>query len=92
MKNTTPSEHLQNAIQKSQKEAKYIQLVHKYILSRVPGLFTGTSIKSGGIELVVLTQVSPLRVMMRSCKCLPHLSQTPTFTYNRSNNIIVKRV
>jgi len=32
-KNTTPSEHFQNPLEKSQKEAKSIPLTHKYMTS-----------------------------------------------------------
>ena len=46
-------------------------------------LGTGTSIKSGGIKLVLWAQTSPLSEMMRSCKCFPHLS-----IYANPQNII----
>ena len=37
-------------------------------------LDTGTSIKCGGVKLVLWVQPSPLSEMMLSCKCLPHAS------------------
>ena len=50
-------------------------------------LHTGTSIKRGGIKLVVCAQTSTLSEMMRSCKCLTHESKMPTPAYNRENRV-----
>ena len=41
-------------------------------------LGTGTSVTSGGVNLVLCTQASPISEMMRSCKCFPHVSNMPT--------------
>ena len=38
------------------------------------GLGTGTSIKSGGVKLVLLVPIFPLSEMMPSCKYLKHAS------------------
>jgi hypothetical protein len=37
-----------------------------------------TSIKSGGVKLVSWVQTSPSSEMMRSCKCLLHVSKIPS--------------
>ena len=38
-------------------------------------LGTDTSIKSGGVKLVLWAQTSPLIEMMQSCKCFPHVNK-----------------
>jgi len=53
-------------------------------------LGTDTSIKSGGVKLVVLTQIFSLSEMMRSCKYFARVSNMPTFIYNRANKVIIK--
>jgi len=55
-------------------------------------LYTSTSIKSGGVKLVLWTQTSPLSEMRRSCKCFPHVSTMTTLTYNRTSSVIIKNV
>ena len=77
-KNTALSEQFQNLIEKSQKEAKSIPQtqIHDRLLS---WLGTGTSIKSGGIKLVLWDQISPLSEMMRSCKYIPCVIKMSTF-------------
>ena len=62
------------SIEKSQKETQSIILTHKYMTC----LSTDTSIKSGGVKLVVWAQTSPLSEMMRSCKCFPRMSGIST--------------
>ena len=51
---------------------------------------TCTSIKSGGIILVIWARTFRLSEMMRSCKCFPHMCRMQTVTYNRANIIIKK--
>jgi hypothetical protein len=51
---------------------------------------TGTSIKSGGVKLILWSQTSPLSEMMRSCKCFPRVSKMSTLTYNQVSNAIIK--
>jgi len=49
--NITPSEQFQNTIEKSQKDAKSIPLIHKYMTAHFPDLVqigTGTSKKVEG--------------------------------------------
>jgi hypothetical protein len=53
-------------------------------------LGTGTSIKRGGVKLVLWIQIFPLSEMMRSCKGFPHVSKMPTLTYNQTNSVIIK--
>jgi hypothetical protein len=55
-----------------------------------PRLNTGTSIKSGGVRLVLWTQTSRLIEIIRSCKCFSRVSKMPTFTYNQANSVIIK--
>ena len=73
-KYTTLLEQFQNPIEKSQKETHSIILTHKYMTC----LSTDTSIKSGGVKLVLWAQTSPLSEMMRSCKCFPRMSRIST--------------
>jgi hypothetical protein len=49
-----------------------------------------TSIKSGGVKLIVCAQTSPLCEMMWSCKCFPYVNKMPTLTYNWGNSVIIK--
>ena len=51
---------------------------------------TCTSIKSGGIILVIWAQTFRLSEMMRSCKCFPHMCRMQTVSYNRANIVIKK--
>jgi len=39
-----------------------------------------TSIKSGGVKLILWTNISFLSEMMGSYKCFPHASKMPTLT------------
>jgi hypothetical protein len=55
-KNTTLSEQFQNPREKSRKEATSIPIIHKCMTVSLKGPGTGTSIKSGGIKLVLLDQ------------------------------------
>ena len=48
---------------------------------------TGTSIKRGGVKLVLCAQTSTLSEMMRSCKCLTHVSKMSTLAYNRAHRV-----
>ena len=59
LKHTTLLEQFQNPIEKSQKETQSIILTHKYMTC----LSTDTSIKSGGVKLVLWAQTSPLSEM-----------------------------
>jgi hypothetical protein len=58
-KYTTLLEQFHNPKEKSQKETQSIILTHKYMTC----LSTDTSIKSGGVKLVVWAQTSPLSEM-----------------------------
>ena len=49
--------------------------MHDLSLSR---LVTRTSIKSGGVKIVLWSQTSPLSEMMRAYKCFPFVSKMPT--------------
>ena len=61
IKNTTLSEQFQNPIEKSQKEAKSIPLTNKqYITGSLSWVGTGSSIKSGGVKIVLWAQIWPL--------------------------------
>ena len=42
-------------------------------------------------KLVLLAQISPPSIMMRSWECFPHVSKLPTFTYNRAKSVIIKK-
>jgi len=54
-------------------------------------LGTCLSIKSCEVKLVLLGyRTSAISEMMRSRKCFPHVSKTPTLTYNRENSVIIK--
>jgi hypothetical protein len=55
-------------------ETQSIILTHKYMTC----LSTDTSIKSGGVKLVLWAQTSPLSEMMLSCKCFPRMSRIST--------------
>jgi len=52
-------------------------------------LETGTSIKGGGIKLVLWSQTSHLSEMMGSCKCFPHVNKMSTPIYNWVNSGVV---
>ena len=41
-----------------------------------------------GFKLVLYAK--PSYQMMLSCKCFPHVSEMPAFTYNRANSVIIK--
>ena len=41
-------------------------------------------------KLVLSVQTSPLIEMMRSCKCLSHVSKVPIIRYSREKNVIIK--
>jgi hypothetical protein len=47
--------------------------------------------KSGGIELLLWTQISSLTKMIRSCECFPHASKTQTLTYKWVNSVAIKK-
>jgi len=51
---------------------------------------TGTSIKCGGVKLVLWGKTSPLSEMMWSYKCFLHMSKRQDLTYNRENSVIIK--
>jgi hypothetical protein len=46
-----------------------------------PGLWPG-ELKSDGVKLVWLAQISPLREMKRSCNCFPCVSKMTILAYN----------
>lgn len=64
-------------ITKSYRNAISIHLAHKYMTAHFPvsWLGAGTSIKSGGVRLVLWTQNFPLSKMMRTCTCFPRVSK-----------------
>jgi hypothetical protein len=55
-------------------------------------LGTGTSIESGGLALVLLSQTSPLGEMMRIGKCPLLVIKMPILTYNRTKRVITMNV
>jgi len=63
--------------------------IHERLFSWI-GTYTGTSIKSEQIKLVLWAQTSPLSEMVPSCKCFSNMSKIPSLTYNRANSIIIK--
>jgi len=58
-----------------------IPLAHKYMTAHFSGI--GTSMKSGGIQLIVWAQTSTLTEIMQSCKSFLHV---PTTCYRERNN------
>ena len=58
----------------SQNSSKITETEEKLIADWIA---TGTSIKIGWIKLVLWVQTSPLREMMWSCICYPHVSTNP---------------
>jgi hypothetical protein len=50
----------------------------------------GTSMKSGRVKIVVWVQVSPASDMIRSCRCIPHVSKMLVLTYNWGNSAIIE--
>jgi len=63
--------------------------IHERLFSWI-GTYTGTSINSEQIKLVLWAQTSPLSEMVPSCKCFSNMSKIPSLTYNRANSIIIK--
>ena len=49
-------------------------------------LGTGTSIKSGGVKLILLAQTFPFSEMMWSCKCFPCVSKMQMQHYNNTSH------
>ena len=49
-----------------------------------------TSMKCGGVKLVLLAPTSPLSEMMQACKCLPRVIKMPTLTFNCANSVTIK--
>jgi len=43
-----------------------------------------------GVGLVLWTQISPLREMMRSCTCFPYVTKMTTQKYKLTNRVIIK--
>lgn len=57
-----------------------------FIHDRSPSwlVITGASIKRGGVKLVLWVKTFPLREMMRSTKCFPHVSKITALAYRKS--------
>ena len=51
---------------------------------------TGSSVKSGGVRVVVWIPTYPLGDMMRLCKCFLYVSEMPTLKHNRAITAIIK--
>jgi hypothetical protein len=69
---------------------KSIHLTHKCMIAHFPDLEQALQWNVAEAKLVSWTQTSPLSEIMRSCKCISHMSNIPTLTYNRANNVILK--
>ena len=67
-------------------------LSNGWSLNSMLPLCAATSMNSDGVKFVFWARISPLNEMMLLCKCCPHLSKMTTFTYNRANNIVVKKL
>ena len=61
-----------------------------YILAQLFWLGTGTSIKSGGVKLVLHTQTTLLIEMMLTCKCISRVNKMPMLSYDWVVPVFVK--
>jgi hypothetical protein len=46
--------------------------------------------KSGRVKIVVWVQISSVSEMIRSCRCIPHVSKMLVLTYNWGNSAIIE--
>ena len=53
-------------------------------------LNTDTSIKSGGVKLIIWAQLPSCSEIMRSIKCYPQVTTMPTPTHDRENWAVIK--
>ena len=72
-------------------DPKSILLTHIHDRS-LSWIGTGTSIKSGGVKLVLWTQTSILSDIKRSCKCFPHASKLSNPTYKWVTSVVVEKL
>ena len=61
-----------------------------YILAQLFWLGTGTSIKSGGVKLVLHPQTTLLIEMMRTCKCISRVNKMSMLSYDWVVSVFVK--
>ena len=69
---------------------KSIHLTYKCMIAHFPDLEQALQWNVAEVKLVSWTQTSPLSEIMRSCKCISRMSNIPTLTYNRADNVILK--
>jgi hypothetical protein len=72
---------------KNVERGKIDTLPDKYMTS---WLSTGSTVKSGGIKIVLLAPISLLIAMKRSCYSFRRVTNLPTQAYNSANSALTK--